>query len=226
MKCKSLPLLIVLTLTCLLSFTFPLMAAATSYFNGGINSLANNGADLTIETQNPYVSSGSSVSAWPMTCDGNVVGDYAQVGWLKLSSYTGPYYFYEYSYIPTGAHYQRVLGSATVGSNNDFRVGCDSSTMYFIINNTTYGTVALSTIPFDRNTVEFLGETHSASDQCPGSVSNPLTMGKAQYKSTSNSWYNTYAINQDSLGYGDLSTMRNNIVSGGSYTFEIWDSRY
>ena len=198
-------------------------AASGFYFNGGYKIVNNNGAAVTIETQNPTIT--SYVSAWAMTCDSSVSDRYAQVGWWKETPTTSPKYFYEYSY--GDLWYQKSLGTATVGSHNDYMVGCDSTTMYFKINGTSYGTVALSKIPFSRNTIELMGETHNTNDQCMGSNSNPVTMGSAQYKSTGNVWTTTKCVNSgSSLGYGSLSTMRNNIASGGSTNWEIWDSRY
>jgi hypothetical protein len=206
----------------------PLKASAWTgfYFNGAWKTVSNNGAALTIETQNPTISEDSSVSAWAMTCNGT--DSYAQVGWVKFSGYTAPKYFYEYNYEPGGVWYQKTLGTATAGSHNDFMVGCDSTTMYFKINGISYGTVSLSTIPFTRSMVQFFGETHDEDDQCPGSVANPVTMGNAKYKNTSNSWVSATCYNPSSLGsgYGDLSTMRNNISTSGSTEWEIWDSRY
>lgn len=63
-----------------------------------------------------------------------------------------------------------------------YKVGCDNTRMYFVIDGTTYAEVALSKISFTRNTIEVLTETHSVSDQSPGSCSNPLTMGAVKYK--------------------------------------------
>jgi hypothetical protein len=107
-------------------------------------------------------------------------------------------------------------------------VGCDSTKMYFKINNVSYGDVLLTTIPFPRKFIQLFGETHDTSDQCPGSASNPLSFGNAQYKTTSNTWVSATCTNAGNygLGYGDLLTMRNNISSGGSTNWEIWDSRY
>jgi hypothetical protein len=112
----------------------PLKASAWTgfYFNGAWKTVSNNGAAITIETQNPTISEDSSVSAWAMTCNGT--DSYAQVGWVKFSGYTAPKYFYEYNYEPDGVWYQKTLGTATAGSHNDFMVGCDSTTMYFKIN--------------------------------------------------------------------------------------------
>lgn len=205
-------------------FALPSFAFATSYFNGGWKFVSNNGAAATIETQNPYASVGQS--AWSMTTNG--YNGYAQVGWRKRSWYTAPKYFYEYDYDPNGIWYRKELGSASSGSHNNFMVGCSSTTMYFKINSISYGTVSLSTIPFSRSVIEIFGETHSTADQCPGSNYNPVTMGSVRYKNTSNNWVNTTCSNAGNygLGYGDLTTMRNNISSSGSSIWEIWDSRY
>lgn len=218
----KLNLIAALIVVMIFALSLPANAATGFYFNGGWKTVSNNGAAITIETQNPSVATDSWISAWPMTADGS--DGYAQVGWWKVSGYTGPKYFYEYNYGSTW--YQKELGSATVGSHNNFKVGNDSTTMYFIINDVTYGTVALSTIPFTRSMVQFFGETHNTSDQCPGSVSNPVTMGSAQYKNTSNTWVTAVAVNPNAQGQGDLTTMKNNISSNGSSTWEIWDSRY
>ncbi|HEY5583508.1 MAG TPA: hypothetical protein VIK78_03345 [Ruminiclostridium sp.] len=195
-------------------------------FNGGYISINNNGAAGTIETQNPYVygsDSDNSVSAWVMTLDGSTSTRFAQAGWRKVSTWSSPKYFYEYAYWDNQTWYTKDLNTATTGSNNDFKVGCDSSTMYFVINDTSVGTVSLSTIPFSRNAVEIMGETHDTNDQCLGSVTNPVSIGNAQYKTTSNSWisaiYNKYTSQT-------LSTMKNNISVNGSTNWEIWDSRY
>lgn len=207
-------------------FFAPLNAFAWTgyYFNGAWKTVDNNGAAITIETQNPTISEDSSVSVWPMTCNGS--DGYAQVGWVKFSGYSSPKYFYEYNYDPDDVWYQKELGTASSGSHNDFMVGNDSTTMYFKINDISYGSVALTTIPFDRSMVQFFGETHDEGDQCPGSVSNPVTMGDAQYKNTSNSWVSATCYNPSDTGYGTLTTMRNNVSASGDTNWEIWDSRY
>lgn len=201
-------------------------AATGFYFNGAWKIVSNNGAAVTIETQNPYVASSSYTSIWAMTANGS--SSYAQVGYWKVSGYTSPRYFYEYNYGPNDVWYRKELGTVTSGSHNNFMVGNDSTTMYFKINDISYGSVALTTIPFTRSVIELMGETHNTNDQCPGSVSNPVTMGSAQYKNTSNNWVSALCTNAGDLGqgYGDLSTMRNNIASGGDTNWEIWDSRY
>ena len=202
--------------------------ASTGYFfDGGKRSVSNNGAYLACETQNPAVAANSSVSVWPMVTDG--VGNYAQVGWLKYASWDHPYYFYEYNYQPTNFWQQisyPTLGSPAIGSTNGFKVGNDSTYMYFVINNGTYGTVRLSSIPFSRNQIQFFGETHNTEDQCPGSASNKLSMSSAMYKNTSNTWVSTTAINPYTYGYGYLDTMRNDILLYGSSSWNIWDDRY
>lgn len=199
---------------------------AESHFNGGLYFDYNNGAVATIETQDPNVSSNSAVAAWAMTCDGGYQGRYAQVGWAKFAATGYPQYFYEYSYAPNNVWYRKMIGTATAGSHNEYMVGCDSTTMYFKINGTSYGTVPLSTIPFTRFCVQIFAETKNTADQCPGSVSNPVTMGNSRYKTTDNEWVPVYVENPSSIGYGTLTTMRNNISSSGSRNWEVWDSRY
>lgn len=107
------------------------------------------------------------------------------------------------------------------------KVGCDSTTMYFTINAINYGSVSLTQIPFTRSMVELLAETQNTDDRCPGTATNPVSFGSAQYKNTSNSWVSATCTNAGDLGqgYGDLTTMRNNISSSGSTNWEIWDSR-
>lgn len=229
---KNAKLAFVLALTLMVSVAtfFPsqsVHAATGFYFNGGWKFVSNNGAAVTIETQNPYVAPSSWVSIWAMTGDRYGSG-YAQVGWWKVAGYSSSKYFYEYCYDPYNVWYQKELGTATAGSHNNFKVGCDSIRMYFIINGISYGNVSLTTIPFSRNVIQLLGETHNTNDQCPGSLTNPVSMGSAQYKNTSNSWVSATCSNAGDLGqgYGDLTTMRNNISSSGSTNWEVWDSRY
>ncbi|HEY5563207.1 MAG TPA: hypothetical protein VIK72_15920 [Clostridiaceae bacterium] len=112
---------------------------------------------------------------------------YAQVGYRKVAGYTNPKYFYEYDYAPTSAWYREEFGSATSGSNNNFKVGCDSTNMYFVINDISYATVLLTTIPFSRTGIELSAETHDTADLCPGTITNPVSFGAAQYKNTSGS---------------------------------------
>ena len=219
---KALSSLVVITILVVL-LSVPATATTGNWFNGAWKTVNNNGAALTIETQNPTVS--NDVSIWAMTTNGTT--SYAQVGWAKHVGYTSSMFFYEYYYSPTNTWYQKDFGTATAGTHNDYMVGCDSTTMYFKINSTEYGTCALTTIPFSRTMVQFFAEVHDdTGDQCPGSATNPVTAGNAQYKNTSNTWVSTAADNPCSQGYGDLSTMRNNIATGGSKTWEVWDSRY
>ena len=99
--------------------------------------------------------------------------------------------------------------------------------MYFTINAINYGSVSLTQIPFTGSMVELLAETQNTDDRCPGTATNPVSFGSAQYKNTSNSWVSATCTNAGDLGqgYGDLTTMRNNISSSGSTNWEIWDSR-
>lgn len=204
------------------------IASTGYYFNGGYRFINNRGASAVIETQNPYVSANSSSSAWSMTCDSNYTNRYAQVGYLKFYNYTSPKFFYEYSYGSGGIWQQKLLPSVSVGSHNEYMVGCATVSLLFKINGVEYGRVAISTIPFERNTIEILTETHSTSDQSHGSSANPVTMGAVRYKSpNSESWISIKCYNAgSSLGYGSLTTQRNNISSTGSYSWEVWDSRY
>jgi hypothetical protein len=207
------------------SVTF-LSVNATSdypYFNGGYKSVSNKGAALTCETQNPYVADPegfAGVAAWAMTCNPSGGHNYAQVGWCKSGGYSEPVYFYEYNSDVTNAFGHEEFATAESGSHNDFMVGSDSTTMYFKLNGTQLGTVPLSTLNWTPDEVQFFGETHDTNDQCPGSVSNPLTMGNAQYKTTSGSWVSAGVTEHHSL-----STMDNNINTGDT-TWEIWDTRY
>lgn len=194
-----------------------------AYFNGGIQLVSNNGASGVIETQNPSVTNVSC--AWAMTAQYGYSLRYAQVGWLKWAGYTSPKYFYEYSY-DNSTWFRQELGNATPGSNNEFAVGCDSTTMYFKINNVSYGSVALSQIPFTRNQANLLAETIDTTDQCPGSIMNPVSIGSAKYKNTSNNWVTASCSIAPVSNYPTLSTMKNNIGSGTYSNWEIWDSRY
>jgi hypothetical protein len=212
-----------------LSLTTQAFAATSGYyFNGGLKSISNKGVLATIETQNPHVNNGSSVSAWVMTCDSNYTNRYAQVGYLKYYYNSKPYYFYEYNYGGGSTWFQKQLTSSpSTGTHHTYKVGCDNSKMYFVIDGTTYAQVALSKMPFTRNTIEILTETHSVSDQSPGSCSNPLTMGAVKYKNSSDTWYSTTCKSSSGItGMGSLTTQCNNISSSGSSTWEVWDSRY
>lgn len=192
-------------------------AYATSYADQGYKDVSNNGAAATIETQDPYVT--IAVSAWAMTNQEGYTMRFAQVGWWKET--TVPYirYFYEYAY--DSFHNRINLGAATPGSNNNFKVGCDSQNMYFKINDINYGTVSLSYIPFVRNCVQMGGETHDTAEQSPGSVLNPVSCGSVQYKDTSNNWVTAVCTK-----WCSLSTQQNNIGTYGSSSWEIWDTRY
>jgi len=213
----------VIALVIALVFANVLSARATTgfFFNGGYKTVVNKGAALTVETQNPYVATGSSLSAWAMTCDPSAgQQNYAQTGWLKIAGWTSPRYFYEYSSDVTSQWDQEWFGNATSGSHNDYMVGSDATTMYFKLNGTQLGTVALSSLLWTPTDVQLFVENHNSDDQCPGSVSNPVTMGAAQYKNTSNTW-----VSAGVTEYHSLSTMSNNIVSGDT-TWEVWDTRY
>lgn len=194
-------------------------ASAGFYFNGGYKLVSNKGAALTCETQNPYITSNGSSSAWAMTCN-PPDQNYAQVGWAKDPGFTAPKYFWEYNSVVTSKFGQEYLATAQSGSHNDFMVGSDSTTMYFKINGDVKKTLPLSDLGWTPDAVELFGETHDTGDQCPGSVSNPVTMGNAQYKTTSGSWVSA-GVTEDH----DLPTMDNNISTGDT-TWEIWDTRY
>lgn len=222
MKKNSLKIGILAILFAVLIFTKSISVSASAgfYFNGGYKSVSNKGAALTCETQNPYVAA-STVSAWAMTCNQSLgQQNYAQVGWLKYSNWNNPRYFYEYHSDVTEKGAQEWFATAESGSHNDFMVGSDSTYMYFKLNGTELGKIPLSDLGWTPDAVEFLGETHDTDNQCPGSVSNPVTMGNAQYKTTSGSW-----VSAGVTEYHNLSTMANNVDTGDTI-WEIWDTRY
>ncbi|MDT3697959.1 MAG: hypothetical protein RO469_00910 [Thermincola sp.] len=208
--------------TFMLIFSTSAYAFATSYFDGGKKVVSNNGAAATIEVQNPYVT--VDVSAWVMTASSDGSG-WASVGWGKRSGQSNPQQFYEYVYTPTNLWVQRDDFGAATNSSYNYKVGCDSTTMYFIIDGVTKATVSLTSIPYSRSEAQFFGETHSTAEQSPGSVSNPVTFSVAQYKTTSNSWVSCGVTNPYTAGQGSLTTQKNNIDTGDT-TWEIWDSRY
>jgi hypothetical protein len=203
-------------------------AITGNYHDGMSKSVSNYGAAGTIETQNPYIPSGTTnfSTAWVMCNYGTSY--WAQVGWFKYNGWTDPKYYFEYKGVSSG-NYRYYFSNAVNGSNNDFKVGSDSTTMYFILNGTTLGTISLSSLGWSPDQVQLSAETTDSTVQSPGSVSNPVSFGSFQYKSTSNVWtsctglplYSSYGN-----GYGSLSTQRNNISSSGSSNFEAWDSRY
>lgn len=205
------------------AFASSTYAQTGNYHNGGYRIISNKGSSATIETQNPYVPSNLNVScAWVMTCQDSSY--WAQVGWIKYNGWSGPKYYYEYN--GTSGWNQVTLGNATSGSHNDYMVGSDSTYMYFKINSSEVGKIALSSLGFTPNQVQLYSETTESTVQSPGSVSNPVTMGTFKYKSTSDVWTSTNAYNGSSLGYGELTTQKNNISSSGNSSFEVWDSRY
>jgi hypothetical protein len=206
--------------------------AFAGYLDGGNKEISNNGAAATIETQNPYVVYDSS--AWVMTYDKNDTSGYkyAQVGYLKQVSDTKPYYFWEVSTSLSKYSGAKMTTYSTPanGSHHDYMVGCDSNYMYYKVDGTEITSpTLLSTYPFTRNAIQLASETQATNDQNPGSVSNPVTMGAIQYKSTSNVWTTTKCTNisnKNGIGYGTLTTQRNNISSSGASSWEVWDSRY
>ncbi|MEX2104579.1 MAG: hypothetical protein WD907_04520 [Bacilli bacterium] len=145
--------------------------------------------------------------------------DYAQIGWWKVGGWTGPFYFTEYSN-SSGLWNQQTFSAASVPSNNDFKVGSDSTTMFFVLNSVTKTTVLLSTLGWSPTEVQLLGETHDTGDQSPGSVLNPISMGTAQYKNASFVW-----VSAGVSEVSDLSTQANN-VDPGDTSWEVWDTRY
>lgn len=200
--------------------------AFAGYLDGGKKEIANNGAAATIETQSPYVVYDSS--AWVMTFDKNDTTGYkyAQVGYVKQVGDTKPYYFWEVSNSISNYKFQKLATSPSTGTHHDYMVGCDSTYMYYKVDGVDRGSTLLSSYSFTRNAIQIMTETQSSNDQNPGSVSNPVTMGAAQYKSTSNVWTSTKCTNPFSIGYGSATTQRNNISSSGASSWEVWDSRY
>ena len=196
-------------------------AYAESHFDGGYVSASNLGVAATIETQNPYIDSGGSSSAWVGNTTGDSAYKYTQ-GWYKDDPMTSPAYFYEWSNSLTDWSGVKYIGPAANGSNNDFEVTWDSTGAYFSINNISYGSVLRSQLTWSPAQVQVTGETKWSTDESPGSTSNHVSMGKTFYKDTSGNWISSpifYVL------YTNLTTQKNTIGSGAS-SWDIWDSRY
>jgi hypothetical protein len=208
--------ILVFSLTC--SFAF-----ANNYFNAcRATSLANNGAEALIPCQDVYVPNITNdlSCAWAMTASNTSQYTYAQVGWSKNWTESQPYLFWEWSNSTTQWG-TKDFSPATIGQYYDFKVGCDSTNMYFIVDNVTYKTVPLSSIPWTRNKIEFAGETTDVNCQCPGRVTNKILFSNLKYKDTSNVWQNGPVLTK----YVSGSNMGNDFQPYWS-SFCIWDTRY
>ncbi len=201
--------------------------ALANYYDGGYKVILNLGSSGLIETQNPYVSSNGSSSAWVMSAAPGPYNppaqNYVQSGWAKDAGFSGPQYFVEYSSDVTGLWDIRYIGAASVGSTNRYEVSFDNTGGAAMrVNGTDYLYASGSTLQWLPTHIEFLGEIYDPSDQSPGSNYNPVSFGGLYYKDTSQSWHS----NPLCYKWADLSTQRNNILSSGSSQWEIWDSRY
>ncbi len=203
---------VIFSLTC--SFAF------ANNFDGAYTLVNNNGAEALIPCQDVYVPSiqYANSSAWAMTTNSSSSVQYAQVGWSKQYPQSRPYLFWQWSSSSTQWD-SKDFTPATIGQYYDCKVGCDASTMYFIVDNVTYKTLSLTSLSWPRNCVQFMGETNNVNCQCPGRISNKVLFSNMKYKDTTNIWQSGPVLTKRVTG----SNMGNTLYSSSFY---IWDTRY
>lgn len=204
--------IIIFIVTCSLAFA--------NNFNGATQSVSNNGAEAVFPAKvigpNP-MNYPTYACAWVMTGDSASNYHYAQVGFSRKCTQSTDMLFWEWSKDANTWDYWD-FAPATIGQNYDFKVGCDSSSMYFIVDNVTYKTVPLSNLPWPRNVVNWQGETSDSSVDCPGKTTDKLHFQSIKYKNTSNSW-----VAAQFSPYSSGSYMGHTYYL---YTdFYIWDTR-
>lgn len=143
-----------------------------------------------------------------------------QVGWAKDYP-NDPKFFTESRKSLSDPYDLKWWGSTSAGAHNDYMVGRDSSTWYFKINGNVKTTVAVSTLGWTGQYAYALGETWLSGDHCPGTVSNPVTIGSCQYKNSSYAWGTAYLYPYNT----NATNFANNVNSNGDSLFEIWDKR-
>jgi len=203
----------------------PSTASAYWYYDGGYKLVTNRGVNCTIETDNPIVGGGDAFSsAWVMCAQNGYGLRYMQVGYLEQDSNgdESPRYFWEWSNSETSWSGVHFLGLAADGSNNAFKITDDSTSFYLLINGNSYASVPKSSLIWSPNDVTVSGETYYATDQVPGTPSNPVSMGPVTYKASNGSWY--------SAGMTEIATPNHvhpdggNNLDQGDTSWSIWDT--
>lgn len=191
---------------------------AGNYFNGGLKDGGYYyGVKGNIECDPVYVSSNGDVCAWIMLA-GSGSTDYLQAGWGRRYYQTSNYHFFEWS---SSEGYGWGYASTASTGTHSYEINKSGSNWYVYVNGNNVSTISTLDIPWTAVEAQFFGETYNTSDQNPGSVSNPITMGYLKVKNSSGVWSNaslTYTHNS-------LSTQSNN-ADVGDTTFEQWDTRY
>jgi hypothetical protein len=161
-----------------------------------------------------------SSSAWTMI-DNQNSNDYAQVGYLRLISWSAntTYYFYEYTNngIDNNGPIVLAVDSKGWGSSDEFTTYYNSSThdTEFLINSTVEDVLALNWSADDQ---QWSAEVHSSADYVVGGYNHHSLFGSDQYL-YNGVWYtiNTPSYMINSTTSGSYS------ASGGS--FYTWDTR-
>jgi hypothetical protein len=162
-----------------------------------------------------------SSSAWTMIDNHAATYGFAQVGYIRLASWSTSktYYFAETASV-TVANAPVMLGVMAKGwgSSDTFVTYYDSSVHYIkmLINGTlnyTYGAA------WSANEQVWDTETHSVQDYFPGGYNHHTIFANNQYL-YNGAWHNIDALTYESIvntPYGDYS--------GSGNTFYIWDTR-
>lgn len=204
-------------------------AAPGYFFNGGVDSYNTNGCKADITVRDSIVTSGSSTRVYVSIGDTYTSGNWARVGYIKEYNWSSPQYFYEYAYNWNGYYYGNkvLLGNAPLHTTHNFKVGCDATTMYFIIDEVTKGTVALSLIPFARNSSKIHTEARNNLDRVPA-YGNPIYVRNADTKV--NVWGAGFApynvLNHNSEFLRDHSIYAANNIAYWNRYFDMWDTFY
>ncbi|PSR20895.1 MAG: hypothetical protein C7B43_21635 [Sulfobacillus benefaciens] len=183
-----------------LSFMGSTPALACTYADHHIGmattTISTQGAQAVVYNYAPYVCSQGGVSAWSMIANSNNYDEFAQVGWLR-GTYWGSgcdvYFFYEYG--QSNAVYNPAIisvdsAATNYGTSNKFTVYTNGNNVtQFLINNVNKASVSLN---WSANHAEWLGETHSPSDQVVGASEQPVYFKSVQHL-YNGTWYNDMA---------------------------------
>ncbi|HEY5473542.1 MAG TPA: hypothetical protein VIK32_10170 [Candidatus Limnocylindrales bacterium] len=213
-------------------------AAADAEFAGmGYNgTTAIHGARVSIQRYNPIVNYETS-SAWSMVLDSRILSPYAafaQVGYLKLSSWNQPWYFYEYAdaygndpgpqrltAVPNGGNY--------TGADDLFTVQFVSGgyIKYRINGNEVHS----SGHDWTPETCEWMGEIHATSTHWPqfvGDATHKVHFTRPALFSTNDD--NWHGVSPDSDRLTPDGSSKHGRVRGlpdaTDPYFHMWDDRY
>lgn len=190
------------------------------YVGGRYNTIAW-GVAVNIETQNVDICPNSGVSQWVTSYGGT--GNWVQTGHRQLAGWSSPLIYTEASSATTG--YYSINNWNSPSGTMTYKIDYDGYWWNMYANGVRQWSIEWALLRWNPSQMQVFAELHDSGDQVPGRISNPVSWGYPQVKTSQSGSYSMIALSKypiDSTIVGHTGT---NMADPDSF-WETWDTRY